>query len=435
MYEVDRKFGMDLFENLKDSLELSEYLRNLNERYENKKDKIILSHYTNISTLLNILRMRSLWLGDYRKMNDSFENALMNKNKYARNFYYSCFSLSEESLAMYKMYGDNNPDSTIIMQISLSTFMDMMSYSCNGEHAGGVDDDGKYPQFQRKLNIIRDNVETSQKIDASIYGVEIAYLDPLTGVISLGDKTNENIISPLMSEDLVGLIKFKCWDYEREIRLCAYTSEPLDENEKIALKLPDDICKKIKIILGPGFDADKYREALYELSFFGVKWQDSIYSKFYTNLTKGQWGVSFPENTFFISEYLNYIFEGQDPWGEKLSVEITDYKNNFISWKWVNTIEIDGGTKEIEINESSFLGKDLVFHFNIYKKLDIYEDKNEFYEYAYSGAVLLSNEKLLISFNDGQCCSFVYGGSGVDYYEYGGTGRNGINLLSVLEKI
>ncbi len=427
---------MGKFENIKNEELLCEYLRESYSRLEAGSDGMNLSHYTTISRLLNILKTGYLWLGDYRNMNDPFEKKLLDRNNYARNLYFTSFSRAEESLAMYKIYNGDNPESSVVLQISFDVFEKIMSYACHGEYAGGVDDDGEFPQYNRKLHIVKMNSAEVIKrtIYSSVYAAEIAYLDPKTGCVYFDGRKNSHFISPLRCKKLAGLIKYKCWDFEQEVRLCAMVSEPLDNGEVVAIKLPRNFCKKIKVVLGPGFDETKYKEELFELRLLGVVFQNSVYEGYYTNFARGRdLSDSFVQK-LHLNDYINKLFSGVDPWGEKLSVIIKGQKGNTIFLKWINSVSIEDGIIDVILDKDYRIENNFTLSFDIQEKINISDDPNEHLAYNYCGTILFAGNVVSIAFNEGNCSRYVFGGSGNENYYYTGGWRNAMNSLTVLHE-
>lgn len=413
---------------------LRAYLREFTARYDERKNSFFLSHYSSIMKVINLLNSGFLWLGDYRQMNDPFETQIINKSEFARKLFFTSFSMAEESLAMYKMYGGHNPDSLVILQLSVDILESIMSYSHYGERVNGIDDDGEFDQHLRKLQIVRNGVVSENLMDASVYAAEVAYVDPISGMVYVGNKENNCIVSPLKSKKMAGLIKYKCWEYEQEVRLCAYSSDFLENDEILAIKLPNDFCKHVKVILGPGFDMNKYRDELFELRLLGVVFQNSIYEGYYTDITRGRIGSYSFSQKLYINDYLNKTYKGVDPWGEELLFEITKYNDNMIIWNWKNCIMVGEERVIIDIDGVSYGDNELTFNYEFVEKKTISDDPNEYLYYSYRGGILLAGNKVYISFNGGNCFSYAFGGSGVDNYSESGSWRNGNNLLAVLEQ-
>ena len=244
---------MDEFSAISTPEDMQGFLSNTLVR-SNPQDSLY--HYTTITKLLNIIKSGYLWLGDYRYMNDPFEVVMLNENKNASHLYYTSFSRADESLAMYRMYCDNKPDASVVLKISIETLIKIMSSSYHGERAGGVDDIGKYFQFYRKHNVVEGNKISEELVGVRLFAAEIAYYYPETYSIFYHGKENKLIDQPLCKSELAGWLKYKCWDYEQEVRLLGYSEKAMEPKKRLAIKLPSDFYKNIDIILGPGFDME-----------------------------------------------------------------------------------------------------------------------------------------------------------------------------------
>ena len=280
----------------------------------------------------------------------------------------------------------------------------------------------------RKTSVVNNGRVLKKTVTTGLYCTDIAYVNPYDSVLKYEDKKNNKIISPLNSEDLVGMVKYNCWEYEREVRLYGRLIDFSNSINKIAIKLPDDICKKVQVILGPIFDKKSYKEQLFYLRRLGVVYNNSIYDGLYkeTNNRMTLW------REYQIFDYIHKKYEGDDPWGGKLSVYLKNYQNDKLIWKWEN-IFYDGRKKrKIEVELNTILDNDYIGHYEISTRERISKDEKEYLSYEYGGSIQLVDSKVLITFNNGGLYSYVSGGGGS--FGYGGTGgwRMGMNLLSIL---
>ena len=106
--------------------------------------------------------------------------------------------------------------------------------------------------------IVRDRKETDETIETDVFWAAVAYKGLHDDLIRCGSVINNNIKTPLKALELAGFVKLYGWSYENEVRLCAKTKHPLKDNEKIAIKIPETIINRLKIVLCPGFDIDTH---------------------------------------------------------------------------------------------------------------------------------------------------------------------------------
>ena len=324
------------------------------------------------------------------------------------------------------MYGKGKE--SVILRIPISVIKEIFSYACHGEHAGGVDDDGEYYSCRRKTPIVNNGHVLKKTVTTGLYCTDIAYLNPYNSVLKYGDKKNNKIISPLDSEDLVGMVKYNCWEYEQEVRLYGRLIDFSQSVNKIAVKLPDDICKKVQVILGPVFDKESYKEQLFYLRRLGVVYNNSIYDGLYkeANIRMASW------QEYYLDNYIHKKYEGDDPWGGKLIILLKGFRDGELIWKWENTFD-DGRKKQrIELEISTILDNDYVGHYEINTRKKISKDEKEYLSYCYSGSIVFVENKVIVTFNSGECCNYVMGGGGALGYNYAGSWRMGMNLLAIL---
>lgn len=414
---------MKQFDKITKTEEMKEYLRDCLNRYP---DDSFLFHYTDIETVINIIESGYLWLNDYNQMNDLFEKELLNQRDYDGNLFFICFSRGEESLAMYKMYGKGK--GSAIIKIPVSVIKDILSYAWHGEYADGIDDDGEYYSCIRKTSVVDNGRVLKKTVNTGLYCTDIAYLNPYDSVLKYEDKRNNKIISPLNSEELVGMVKYNCWEYEREVRLYGRIIDFSNSINKIAIKLPDDICKKVQVILGPVFDKESYKEQLFYLRRLGVVYNNSIYDGLYkeSNIRMASW------REYHLFDYIHKKYEGDDPWEGKLSIYLKDFRNGELIWKWENIFNDGRKRRKIEVELSTILDNDYIGHYEISKRERISKDEKEYLSYEYGGSIQLVDSKVLITFNNGGLYSYVSGGGGASGYGGSGGWRMGMNLLSIL---
>lgn len=264
------------FDAYKTSEQVKEYfLRALTRpQYKRSKAESFLYRYTKIQYLLEMLNSGYMILNSCEEMNDRFETALLEKHRKSHRVFFACFTKASESLAMYRLYG-MGPDSIIfrISYLNLQRIVDMNVTS----------DTGKYSPTHECV-IYRNYTPTQETTSGKIFCTNVGYVDPITSSIQSGTVENTNINAPFLEAHLAGKIKYNCWSYEDEIRLCAELSEDLRTKECVGIKLPDDFSDGIEVILGPGFDADNNQNLLTDLHLRSIPVSQSIYESIYKDL-------------------------------------------------------------------------------------------------------------------------------------------------------
>ena len=243
--------------------EIKDYLmRVLSRTGGRKKESIYLYHYTNINSAANIIHEGFLWLGSTKKMNDYLEGEFIDSlGKRGRTFFAS-FSKSEENLAMYKMYTKVAEDGVMLS----------MSYS----EAQRILNKLPAKEGRKQVYIVRNEKLTEETIDAEVYWSAVCYKDLHSDTLNADSVSNKNIEKPFTKTELVGFVKYYGWEYEKEVRLCVITDRALSENEKVAIKLPQDI--EIQLITGPEFKIEKNRKAYSEIKREGTSIANSAYT-------------------------------------------------------------------------------------------------------------------------------------------------------------
>ena len=202
-------------------------------------------HYTNIDAFLKIINSGYIWLSPPDKMNDVLERQLI--QLYGTNdLFLSCFSRTNQNIAMFKMYAPE--PNGIMLSITISDAKAMIS--------------------QKPLLVEKDEL-TKDEIDVSLYWIGVCYKDLNSDIITTPSQKNRYISNPLKS--LAGAVKLSGWEYEKEVRLCA--RKRLFPGQKLAVRLP----QKIDVVLCPFFDKEKNKEKLAELIACGINYEVSPY--------------------------------------------------------------------------------------------------------------------------------------------------------------
>lgn len=247
------------------------------------KDRTWLYHYSNINAVNSIITSGYLWLSPTDGMNDYLEGQFIQSTIGNGKAFYTCFSKTEQNLAMYKMYAPD-PDGVMLS----------ISYSSAQRIISEVDKEND----KKLLYIVRNNCITDETIPVNMYWADVCYKDLHDDTISVASVFNKHIRQPLMKPELAGFVKLNGWEYEKEVRLCAITERPLRPNEKVAVKIPGDII--IEIITVPGFDREKNRKMYSEL----VRRNISIHGSAYDMLVDLGQRVNGVSNTANIAKHI-----------------------------------------------------------------------------------------------------------------------------------
>ena len=263
------------FESLRTCDEIEEYFRRVLTRTNVKQNEKFLYRYTRIDRLIEMLQSNNMILGSSSKMNDPFENALLIEHGMENKMFYKCFSGSPESLAMYRLYGMDAD--TVLYRISYFDLIRILNEN-------SVDDYKSDYKSICNFNVMRDYNATKKKVEGELFCTAIGYVDPEQKSIKTGTRINKNIKTPFMKPKLAARIKFDCWEYEDEVRICGLLNKGLNYNECLCIKLPADFSTMINITLCPGFDIKRNNEYLFELAKRGINYNMSVYEPFYSRL-------------------------------------------------------------------------------------------------------------------------------------------------------
>lgn len=262
------------FEACRTPEEVEQYLQMVLSRPSISKETTYVSRYTKIQYLVGMLKSEYMRLGPCDAMNDEFETAVLKRHGMLKKLFYACFTKADESLAMYKLYGIDGD--SVILKISYS---DLEKFVTQNIEADSKEKYAPYHQFR----ILHDNQMVNRFCQGKLFCTAVGYVNPLTNEIKSGTRKNCSITAPFNSPELAGKVKYKCWEYEDEIRLCGELSSDLAEKECIAVKLPKNFDSMISVILCPGFDQIKNKEYLLELRMRGIHYTTSVYDPIYTD--------------------------------------------------------------------------------------------------------------------------------------------------------
>lgn len=258
---------MASFKDLKTPYEIQQYLRDVLSQMK-KRDESNLYHYSSISSITNIITSGYIWLGLSKNMNDHIEGEFIESFDGSNRICYSCFSQAEENLAMYKMYAPGPDGAMMVVPIRLAASI-----------IDGISVEEKNENY-KMVNIVRDNKLTNETVPAFLHWEAVAYKDLHSDTIRVRNAANTQIKTPLNIRELAGYVKLYGWEYEKEVRLVAVANNPLNDQEKIALKLPVDFAHNIEIVTAPGFDKKLHQKELSMLKRINVKIHESEYDSF-----------------------------------------------------------------------------------------------------------------------------------------------------------
>lgn len=261
------------FEKVGSPIQIRRYLQGVLSRPSTTKETTYLYRYTKINWLVDMLNSRYMRLGPCATMNDDFETAVLERHGMLEKLFYACFTKADESLAMYKLYGIDHD--SVIFRISYADLEKFMN-----EVVVNTDADKHAPIHSFML--LHNNKPTNRRIQGQLYCSAVGYVDPVTNGIKTGLKINYNITAPFNHPELAGKVKYRCWEYEDEVRLCGELSADVGENECIAVRVPDSFDSMISVTLCPGFDMVKNRTFLIELGMRGIRYNQSVYDPIYT---------------------------------------------------------------------------------------------------------------------------------------------------------
>ncbi len=420
--------SMKRFEIIKNAEDMDEYLESSANEID-MDNPIIYSHYTDIKCALNIFSSKTIWLSSYKRMNDLFEKEILDRSDKNENFFFISLSRAEESLAMYKMYG--NKESSVVLKIPDNFFVCSIRNHLKSDCKNGADDDSRSGSYVRNVDLINYNNITIKNVLASLSMENVIYCDPYDNSLNMSGYKNTRIISPLKQNALAGHVKYKCWDYEQETRFCARIVDDVTKPiEKVIVKLPSCLCNEVRVVLGPGFNKEKYYNELIELRRLGVLYHNSVYDGFFKD-------TKYPKRFSvmrYYEEYYRKTFCGNDPWGGKLIITILYCDENKLELEWLNKFKDGSKPRNISKILELDLNDDLISQYDICCKLRINKNQNEYFSYSYSGTIQLVDGKVLVSFNSGECYSYLFGAAGSNSYCGGGSWRMGNNLLAILEE-
>jgi hypothetical protein len=198
-------------------------------------------HYTNIKSVIGILKSKYWHLNTPVNMNDGLElrNSFQNVGK---NIFFSSFMLEKtESIAMWSMYAQPWGEGVMI-KIPVEKFKKWIKSELS---VCLVEDN--------KANLHADITRYSKYQHLKSYAVAYCLEGRRNDELVCGGGKNVNLKWVKQSSRLMGYIKDHAWNYEKEVRLRVdlSTNELYD---KIAIRIPDEVLDSIELVTGPRFE-------------------------------------------------------------------------------------------------------------------------------------------------------------------------------------
>lgn len=239
---------MIAFKDLRTAEEVRRYQKQVLSRTGGRgSDNARLFHYTDIDALMGIVNSGHIWLSPSENMNDGLEAELI-KRAGINDLYMTCFSRTNQNIAMFRMYADR--PNGIMLSVTLSDAKAMLA---------------------QKPRVVEGEEITEEEVDTKLYWLGVCYKDLDSDRITTPSQINYHISAPLKT--LAGSVKLSGWEYEKEVRLCA--RKRLYAGQKLAVKMPESM----KVVLCPFFDIDKHKAQLAELAATGILCEHSEYEK------------------------------------------------------------------------------------------------------------------------------------------------------------
>lgn len=202
------------------------------------------SIYSSVDKLASICNTHTLWLRSAEKMNDRYEFELGDKEFWNKN-YFICFSNQgqEDSIGMWSMYSGKPWEKGVILRIPVYAIRKLIS---DGPKAHPVK--GSFVQKESTIEYTK------------LYSSSVLYIG-LNGAINSTSVKNKNFKDEFKSKQgnmlfrkIPGILKWGCWDYEKEIRLFINRKDKPFYEDAIAIELPDGFLESCLVVKSPLFD-------------------------------------------------------------------------------------------------------------------------------------------------------------------------------------
>ena len=243
------------FEELKTHDELIAYLDS-SRRLQNSR---YLYQYTTISALVNMIRTRTMHLGNAKYMNDQLEYQNGSSDVW-NNLFFTCFMMEDdESIGMWSMYAQPWRDG-----IKISIPKDILKkWVSEVDEIIEISQETKRPTGRKLASSDGFRVWISAVAYSNAEGIN---LKKTSEFLQVGTVKNELIHNPHTCPELTGYIKDMAWSYEKELRIKAQFDN-WQGFQRAAIKLPDYVINSMIITASPLFDGDlitRLKEAIQE---------------------------------------------------------------------------------------------------------------------------------------------------------------------------
>lgn len=249
--KVPRKFS-----NINTSEELKLYLDDMTNRLKNSP---YLYHYTTISNVVKMIKVKTWHLGNAAGMNDNLEYKNGDSHRW-NNLFFSCFmGEDKESIGMWSMYAQPwekgvkiaLPKEVIrkwiretkeILEISTSNYQPTGQAIAIGENGARL----------KLSSVAYCNADSLQKTKAK-------------EKLMWSTATNTNIKDAVRIPELTGYIKDMAWSYEKEIRIKA-EFDNIGNMKRVAIPLTDEVIDAMTVTASPLFEGDLHAELEREIA-------------------------------------------------------------------------------------------------------------------------------------------------------------------------
>ena len=235
--------------------ELVSYL-NSPRRIQNSR---YLYQYTTISALVNMIRTRTMHLGNAQYMNDQLEYQNGSKDVW-NNLFFTCFMMEDdESIGMWSMYAQPWRDG-----IKISIPKDILKkWVSEVDEIIEISQETKRPTRRKLSNLDQFRVWISAVAYSNAEGINLKKAQEF---LQVGTVKNELIHNPHTLPELTGYIKDMAWSYEKELRIKAQFDN-WQGFQRVAINLPDYVINSMIITASPLFEGDlttRLKEAIEE---------------------------------------------------------------------------------------------------------------------------------------------------------------------------
>ena len=271
-FNSDRKYNEDIpsnFSKIETAKGLVMYLDDFSARTKNYN---YIYHYTSLRNLIKILRGGYWHLANAKDMNDQLEYQHGDPDVWKQIYFASFMMDSKESIGMWSMYAQPwetgvkiaLPISSVKKWIRGTSSLHTLKKNANGNFIF---------VSQLQLSDIHADLKLSSVVYSNADSLESRDQDEC---LSWSRSTNTMIKRAYEFPELIGYIKDKAWDYEKEIRL-KVVMPPEYNFDRIAIKVSQDLIDSMIITSSPLFEGNLQEKIKDEIQF-QIKTERSIFS-------------------------------------------------------------------------------------------------------------------------------------------------------------